>query len=144
MILWGLKTEAAFDVWSIEHLIMGINLGGFISFALKRCNMPETVPKILQTKISFLLVLMVTLLWENLEHYIELGLLGQGIAFWFQGVEHWTNRLIFDNMMVITGWFIYVKKNKTVWFARIFSCVWLMFHIVIFPHSMYLHELFEK
>ena len=24
MLLWGMKTEAAFDVWSVEHLMMGM------------------------------------------------------------------------------------------------------------------------
>ncbi|MDR1909028.1 MAG: hypothetical protein LBQ35_03850 [Spirochaetaceae bacterium] len=37
----------------------------------------------------------------------EAGLLpgeaGVKVAFWFQGVEHWSNRLIADNLMVILG-----------------------------------------
>jgi hypothetical protein len=140
MTLWGLKTEAAFDVWSIEHLMMGMNLGYFAGFVIKKWS----IPKELRIKISFLVVLAIALLWENLEHYIELGLFGQSVAYWFQGVEHWTNRLIFDNLMVVLGWFIYTRKSKTVWFARAFSCVWLVFHIMIFPHSMYLHYLFGK
>jgi hypothetical protein len=143
MILWGLKTEAAFDVWSIEHMIMGINLGSIVYFVLRKWN-PHSITMKLHIKINFLIVLTIALLWENLEHYIELGLFGQSVAYWFQGVEHWANRLIFDNLMVLLGWFIYMKKNRIVWFARIFSCVWLVFHIMIFPHSMYLHYIFEK
>ncbi len=81
-------------------------------------------------------------MWETLEHYLEVGLAGETVAYWLQGVEHWSNRLICDNAMVMLGWWIYNQKNRIVWFARVFSIVWLFFHIFIFPHSMYLHELF--
>jgi hypothetical protein len=123
---------------------MGINLGFLVNFFIKKWNIPEGISRGLKTKISFLLVLMIALLWENLEHYIELGLFGKNIAYWFQGVEHWSNRLISDNVLVLLGWYIHSKKNKIVWFARIFSAVWIFFHVVVFPHSMFLHMLFEK
>ena len=141
MVLWGLKTEAAFDVWSLEHLMMGISLAGLSHIIVKRLTRNETVSETLKTKLSFILVLLCALVWEVIEHYVELGLLGGKIAYWFQGQEHWSNRIIADNIMVLLGWFIYQKSNKMAWFARIFSLVWLFFHIVIFPHSMYLHEL---
>jgi hypothetical protein len=144
MVLWGFKTEATFDVWSIEHLMMGISLASFSFMLIKKWNKKEEIPAPLQLKISFLLVLVMALFWEALEHYIELGLLGSKIGYWFQGVEHWSNRLISDNLMVMSGWLIYTKKNKIVWFARIFSFIWLFFHIIIFPHSMYLHTLFNS
>ena len=28
--LWGLKTEALFDVWSIEHLLSGLSVGNIV------------------------------------------------------------------------------------------------------------------
>ena len=143
MILWGLKTEAAFDVWSMEHLMMGITLAWSVKTVIMQLICNENISEKLKTKLSFLLVLLCALIWETVEHYIELGLLGNGVAYWFQGQEHWSNRLIFDNIMVLLGWFIYQKHNKIVWFARVFSCVWLFFHIIVFPNSMYLHELFE-
>ena len=144
MIVWGMKTEAVFDVWSIEHLMMGRSLSAFSFMIIARWNKRETISISLQNKISFTMVLMTALFWETLEHYLELGLLGTQITYWFQGVEHWSNRIISDNMMVALGWFIYIRKNKMVWFARIFSFVWAFFHIIIFPHSMYLHELYGK
>jgi hypothetical protein len=144
MVLWGFKTEATFDVWSIEHLMMGISLASFSFMIIKKWNKKEEIPASLQMKISFLLVLATALFWEALEHYVELGLLGSKIEYWFQGVEHWSNRLISDNLMVMSGWLIYTRKNKIVWFARIFSIIWLFFHIIIFPHSMYLHTLFNS
>jgi hypothetical protein len=36
MILWGLKTEAVFDVWSTEHLIRGIILAGFAFMIIQK------------------------------------------------------------------------------------------------------------
>ena len=98
--------------------------------------------KYLYIKISFIMALMFSYMWETLEHYLEVGLWGNVVSYWLQGVEHWSNRLICDNLMVMLGWWIYQQKNKIVWFARGFSIVWLFVHIFIFPHSMYLHELF--
>jgi hypothetical protein len=141
MVFWGFKTEAAFDVWSVEHLMVGISLASAANFLIISLCGNETVSKAFQSKIQFILVLLTACLWENIEHYLEIGLLGDKITYWFQDVEHWSNRLVFDNIMIMIGWFIYTKQNKLVWFARIFSAVWLFFHIIIFPHSMYLHTL---
>lgn len=141
-MLWGLKTEAAFDVWSIEHLVMGVSVGWFSMWIAARLIGDEKVSDSLRLKISFVVTLLVAFMWETLEHYLEVGLAGNAVQNWLQGVEHWSNRLIFDNLMVMSGWWIYQQKNKIVWFARVFSIVWLFVHIVIFPHSMYLHELF--
>lgn len=142
MTLWGLKTEASFDVWSIEHLVMGISIGCFSGWLATKLVGKEKISPALKLKISFILTVMIAYMWETLEHYLETGLAGQTVEYWLQGVEHWSNRLIFDNCMVMFGWWIYNQKHPIVWFARIFSFVWLFVHIFIFPHSMYLHEIF--
>ncbi len=141
-MIWGLKTEAAFDVWSVEHLMMGVTVGCFSAWAAQKIIKDEKVSDALRLKISFIITLLVAYMWETLEHYLEIGLAGNTVEFWLQGVEHWSNRLFCDNLMVICGWWIYQQKNRMVWFARVFSIVWLFVHIVIFPHSMYLHQLF--
>lgn len=141
-MMWGLKTEASFDVWSIEHLVMGVSVGCLSMWITKKMVGNENISEELRLKISFIITLLVAYMWETLEHYLEVGLGGQTVAYWLQGVEHWSNRLICDNLMVICGWWIYQQKNRMVWFARVFSVIWLFVHIVIFPHSMYLHELF--
>ncbi|MBR1825330.1 MAG: hypothetical protein IJ770_01945 [Alphaproteobacteria bacterium] len=141
-MIWGLKTEAAFDVWSIEHLVMGVSVGWFSMLVAAKLVGNEKISDNLRLKISFIITLLVAYMWETLEHYLEVGLAGQTVAYWLQGVEHWSNRLICDNVMVMSGWWIYQQKNRAVWFARIFSIIWLFVHIFIFPHSMYLHELF--
>ncbi len=141
-MIWGLKTEAAFDVWSIEHLIMGVTVGCFSTWAANKLIKDEKISDGLRLKISFVITLLVAYMWETLEHYLEEGLAGHAVEYWLQGVEHWSNRLFCDNLMVISGWWIYQQKDRIVWFARVFSVVWLFVHIVIFPHSMFLHELF--
>ena len=143
MFIWGVKTEASFDVWSIEHLVMGISVGWLadkISTAMIR---KVQTSDSLRTKINLIIVLLVAFIWECLEHYLETGLWGKNVEYWFQGVEHWSNRLIFDNVMVVLGWYIYGKKDRLIWFARVFSVVWLTSHILVFPHSMYLHRIFN-
>ncbi len=142
MQLWGLKTEASFDVWSIEHLIMGMTIGCFARYVTTRMVGNEKVSERLFDRINLVLVLMLSFMWEALEHYLETGLAGGTVAFWLQGVEHWSNRLFFDNLMVLAGFYVYLQRNRIVWFARIFSAVWLIVHIFLFPHSMYLHEIF--
>jgi hypothetical protein len=148
MLIWGFKTEAAFDVWSLEHLANGIAMAAFSRMFtgkfLKFNGSSDTLRKF----VEFTIVLVIALFWENAEHYIEAGLLpgaaGEAVTYWFQGVEHWTNRLVADNIMVLLGWFIYTRQEKIFWVARIFSAVWMIVHIFIFPHSMYLHTLFNQ
>lgn len=141
-MIWGLKTEAAFDVWSIEHLVMGVSVACFSMWVVRKLVGDEKISDSLRLKISFIFTLLVAYMWETLEHYLEVGLAGHAVEYWLQGVEHWSNRLFCDNMMVISGWWIYQQKNRLIWFARVFSIIWLFVHIVIFPHSMYLHSLF--
>ena len=142
MQLWGLKTEASFDVWSIEHLMMGMTIGCFARYIAARMVGNEKVSETLFNRINLVIVLMLSYMWETFEHYLETGMAGETVAYWLQGVEHWSNRLIFDNIMVLCGYYIFLQRNKVIWFARIFSVVWLIVHIFVFPHSMYLHELF--
>jgi len=141
-MIWGLKTEAAFDVWSIEHLVMGVSVGWFSMYLTSKIVGDEKISDKLKLRISFIITLLVAYIWETLEHYLEVGLAGHAVEYWLQGVEHWSNRLIFDNLMVMSGWWVYQQQNKMVWFARVFSVIWLFVHIVIFPHSMYLHYWF--
>jgi hypothetical protein len=148
VLIWGLKTEAAFDVWSLEHLANGIAMAAAAEMVTKRIVKVENLTSAQKRMVSFILVLLIALLWENVEHYVEAGMfsgwIGERITFWFQGVEHWSNRLIADNLMIILGWHIYAKNNRLFWAARIFSTLWMLAHIFIFPHSMYIHTLFAS
>ena len=90
---------------------------------------------------NIVFIMFLALLWENIEHYLE-TIASQTIVYWFHGVEHWANRIIFDNLCVLIGYFIAFRFRKVKYFGRIFSVLWLVSHIFLFPHSMYLHNVF--
>lgn len=143
-LLFGLKTHAIFDVWSIEHLLSGVSIGS----AVKKSNQRE-IARIVNDEghthhswhFDLLGVLFLAYAWETLEHYLEVGLAGFVVEFWFQGVEFWANRLIADPLMMVVGYLVAKHYPILVWPARILSITWLIVHIFVFPHSMYLHEL---
>ena len=153
--IWGLKTVSFFDWWSIEHYFSGISVGALIYFAvngyIKRKKYKIEYKDIL--KLQFIILFGLNYFWETLEHYLEEGIAGQKIEHWFYGVEHWTNRMISDPILVFLGWatimwyFKYIQKydfNKRIYlllFARIYGITWLVVNIFIFPHSMYLHDI---
>lgn len=145
MPLWGLKTVAMFDVWTFEHILTGISVGT----AVKKRN-----HRVLKNLLGFdhdrhapplhfdlIGVLFVAFLWEAIEHYLEIGLAGQTVEYWFQGVELWSNRLLSDPAMLVVGYFIAKRFRFLIIPARVLSVLWLVTHIFIFPHSMYLQEL---
>lgn len=144
-IIWGLKTHAIFDVWTIEHLLSGLSVGS----AIKKKS--HTVfKKILQLDnhnyhswyFDLTGVLFLAYFWETLEHYLEMGLAGARVEYWFQGMEFFPNRMISDPAMLVMGYMIAKKFPLLVWPARFLSILWLLVNVFIFPHSMYLHELF--
>jgi hypothetical protein len=139
--IWGWKTEAWFDVWSIEHLAMGIGIGslaGMISHALAPA---EALSRQLRKRFEIFIVLTISFMWETIEHYLEAGASSDSVTYWFQGVEFWGNRLITDQLMVIAGVLLYWRWEGLKWPVRSFSILWLAVHVGLFPHSMYLHEL---
>jgi hypothetical protein len=144
-ILWGLKTYAILDVWTIEHILSGVSIGS----AVKKKN-HKTLQKLLKIIdhdhhswwFAFSGVLFLAYFWETIEHYLETGLAGSTVEYWFQGIEFWPNRIIADPLMLILGYLIAKKFPRLVWPARILSITWLILHVFVFPHSMYLHEIF--
>lgn len=137
MEIFGLKTIALFDVWSIEHFASGIVIGNMIYTKKLKSNIPDTWLK----RYNLYKILFIIFFWEVLEHYLEEGLLGERVMFWFQGVEFWGNRLITDPMLMLLGYYVVILYPHINIIARIFSFFWLVIHIFIFPHSMYLHEI---
>lgn len=136
MQLWGLKTISALDVWSIEHVLTGITIGSLVAWS-SRLDKPSD--HTLVQRLELYKLLFIAYLWECIEHYLEEGLAGYAVAQWFQGVEHWSNRLITDPLCVLLGYMLYKRYTWLRVPARIFSCLWLIVHIFVFPHSMYLH-----
>ena len=129
------------DVWTIEHLFSGISIGYWvILFNVKLLGVG--VDRKMQLYIELINILMIAFFWETLEHYLELGLAGEQVAYWFQGEEFWMNRLIFDPLMLIIGYLLAKRFTMLILPARLLSLAWLAIHIFIFPHSMYLHQIY--
>ena len=144
-MIWGLKTVSIFDVWSIEHFLSGISIGALAV----RCNMKIFKNKLdldsgdIKTRyFALIFVLLAAYSWETVEHYMESGLTGDVVAYWFQGVEFWPNRILSDPLITVVGYYIARANPSLVTPARIVSLIWLLVHVLIFPHSMFLHEIF--
>lgn len=150
--IWGLKEHAIFDVWTIEHFLSGVSFGTAVMIHNKK-HLGKIFEKVIgkffhakriqlvKMRFEIYVLLMLAFAWETVEHYLETGLAGERVQYWFYGVEFWPNRIISDPLMLVLGYFLAKKYPATVWPARILSLIWLFLHIVIFPHSMYLHEL---
>ena len=142
--LWGLKTVAAFDVWSFEHILSGLSIG----HTVKKHNInhiTKIYPKADHShksviRFDILSILFLAFLWEAFEHYLEVGFAGNAVKYWFQGVEAFSNRMIADPILIVIGYYIAKKHPRFVIPARILSIIWLFFHIFIFPDSMYLQR----
>jgi len=145
-LLWGLKTVAAFDVWTFEHILSGIAVGKIYKKRTKK-NIERIGAKVKPnhgTIIRFELigVLFLAYFWEAVESYMERGLLGARVEYWLQGSEFWMNRLITDPLMLVVGYYIAKRWPQAVIPARILSIVWVGLHVLVFPHSMYLQTIF--
>lgn len=142
-LLIGLKTQALFDIWSVEHVLSGISAG----HAVRKTNHRMFKKKLnldahsVQTRyFDVIWVLLVAYMWETIEHYMETGMLWSWVEYWFQGIEFWGNRIIADPLMLVVGYLIAKKHPKLVIPARVLSVIWLFSHVFLFPHSMYLQE----
>ena len=140
MEIWGLKTLALFDIWSIEHFLTGISIDALVHFFHIR-----KISKKDHKYVCIIFVLFIAYFWEAVEFYLEAGYTNvDAITYWFQGVEFWGNRLLTDPAMVLLGHLVAVRYNskKIIWSARFLSFAWLFIHIFVFPHCMYLQEVF--
>jgi hypothetical protein len=145
VLIWGYKTVSMFDIWSLEHFVNGIALAGMTGIITGRVLPQNEINPKSWKIINCIFVLALSLLWECAEHYLEAGVLpgavGERVTFWFQGVEHWSNRLIGDTLTVLLGWYVYTLRQSLATPAKIFSLLWMGVHIFVFPDSMYLHRL---
>jgi len=134
--LWGLKTVAILDVWTFEHLLGGMSIGKLVKKFnekhFKKYNSSTKISKATWIRFDILAVLFLAYLWETFEHYLEEGLAGNTVEFWFQGVEFWPNRFIVDPLMLVAGYWLVRKYPKLVIPARVFSLLWLGVHILVF------------
>lgn len=144
MQLWGPKTESWFDIWSIEHFIAGITVGFLVKALISGSPFRGMRrPRVDDAAVWLLAVLTLSYLWEAVEHYLEAGATGiAAVTYWFQGVEYWGNRLLADPLLFVLGATISRLQPRPV--IRIlafgFSATWVVLHVVVLPHSMWLHN----
>ncbi len=144
-LFFGWKTVAIFDVWTFEHILSGLSIGSLVALQNNKVfdsKLGLSSAQVVTKYFDLVGVLLLAFAWETLEHYLETGLAGQRVEYWFQGVEFWANRLIADPLALVLGYYIVRAYPKLVNPARILSMIWLVVHVFVFKHSMYLHELF--
>jgi len=140
--VFGNKTAAFFDIWSFEHFFSGANFAIYmplITAKIKRFREDKTNKFLF----DFLFVLIIELLWEIFEHYVEAGDIIPAWTYWFQGVEAFSNRMFSDPVVTMSG-FVFMSYFRNIplqIFCSIFSVTWLYFHIFVFDHCMYLQEI---
>lgn len=142
--IWGLKTTAMFDLWTLEHFSAGLSIGSIVKKKTKKelQNVNKKVDDNYKTAIKFsvLGVLFCAYIWEAAEHYFEKGLIGNWWENWFYGVEFWPNRLIADPLILVIGYFFVLKYPWLKWPARVFSFTWIFINIFLVPHSMTIQQ----
>lgn len=130
--LFGHKSLALFDMWSIAHFLTGCGLV-YVFQSVRRLQRASI-------EAQLVLVLLLSCTWELVEMYLELGVGGSGVAAWFDGVEHPANRIITDQALFLAGFALTLKHPWAALPAKAASAAWLFVHIVFMPHSMYLQE----
>lgn len=140
-LIWGPKTISLFDVWSIEHFLTGVSVGALVDFFHTKRTQHNTTQE--HRYLCIIFVLFLAYFWETIEYYLEDGATGiERVTYWFQGVEFFGNRIITDPLMVLSGHLFATRYPIIIWPARFLSFAWLLVHVFVFPHCMYLHEIF--
>src|SRR3954467_6458043 len=136
-MIFGPKTVAWLDVWSIEHLVSGMAISSFCVLLADKVFLKgvREIPPAVETRVYVITILLVEYMWEAVEFYMEAGYTHvAAITYWFQGVEFWGNRLVADPLITWCGGIVGLRRPGLVLPARIFSLAFLLTHIFIFPH----------
>jgi hypothetical protein len=128
----GDRSEAIFDLWSLQHFCAGVLLGAI----LLRCKFLrlETWKELAVAAALFAFA------WEAAELAMEAGLFGQVVASWKDGFEHWSNRLFGDPLTVTSGALIANRFPQAWKIVLLPAVIWLLMN-VISPNSMYIQRL---
>lgn len=138
MIFFGDKTVALFDLWSLEHFFTGCNTAALLTFFSKK-YLREYDQKS-QALFQVMLMILLELFWEIIEHYLEAGISIDAVTHWFQGVEYFWNRVLCDPIITVSGLFFIRKFPRVKIFAAVFSVVWLYVNIFVYSDCMGLNR----
>ena len=131
--LFGHKTTAIFDIWSVVHFLTGCGLAYPMATLSQRFQLGE--------REKVVVVLLISAVWELVEIYLELGAIGgAAVEYWFQGVEHPLNRIFGDQVLLLLGYLVARNSARISIVAKTASGVWLLWHIFLLPHSMWIQD----
>ena len=130
--LFGYRTDAVFDFWSVQHFLGGILIGTVLLYFYSRVlnNLKELI----------WVVLTIAFGWEIIELAMESGIFGGAIAHWKDGFEHWGNRLIGDPLMFVLGGVVASYIPFSWKLAAAPASLWFIVNVVS-PTSMYIQHL---
>lgn len=145
MMLFGLKTDAWFDLWSFEHFFSGMSIATMVIILgdkILRDHLPKLEYLPVYKRFYYVMLLLVAYMWEAIEFYLEAGYTHiESVTYWLHGVEFWGNRLITDPIITLLGGVIALKiRPAWLWTARLLSIAWLLANLFLVPHSMCLQE----
>ena len=130
--LIGDRTESLLDLWSFQHLFVGILLGSIL-LRIKLFSLASWQELALT---AFFLAIC----WEITELVMENGLFGMAIAHWKDGFEHWSNRMFSDPLMVTSGALIARSFSQSWEIILLPVIIWLLINLAS-PSSMYIQRL---
>jgi hypothetical protein len=147
MMLVGPKTVSWFDIWSLDHFLSGIAIASLCALLADKVllkGLPELPPSA-KKRFYILTILMIEYMWEGIEFYMETGYTHvHAITYWLQGVEFWGNRLITDPLITVAGGIVGMHRRSLILPARILSLAFILTHVFLFPHCMYLQDLIDR
>jgi hypothetical protein len=127
----GDRTQAMFDLWSLQHFCGGILIGALL---VRFQPLPSG------WRVFALAVGAIALSWEAIELAMEAGVFGAGVSRWKDGYEHWSNRLVGDPLLVVCGALV-ARRFAYAWkIAMAPASVWLLINVAS-PSSMYIQRL---
>lgn len=130
--LVGLKTEALFDLWSVEHAMGGMLVG----WGLRRSDRYSLFSDWLW------LVLSAAYGWELAECWMEVHGTTH-MQTWLAGTEHWSNRLVTDPLLFTLCAFYSRWTPGNPWVSVVTYPTWYMINLLQ-PTCMSLQLMFMK
>ncbi len=113
-IFFGDQSVALFDLWSIQHFLVGILIGSLL------LGSEKTEKPVKKWRVIIPFMIFVAISWEAVEVFLENG------HILFNSFEGWSNRLITDPLMALLGGMVgYLIKDS--WkIAVVPAILWLV------------------
>lgn len=114
-MLFGLKHEAIFALWTLQHFSVASVLG----YICVRFKFPFWI--------TFILIILGAYVWELIEYFGEIGHFGPNLAIWFAVPEHTFNRLFISPLTAALGFYNgYAVRQSIVYICIIFALSWFI------------------